>query len=1727
MQQADIILALRNAIRDDKALVNVIRALKSDNIIWNALEDSAFLDACIQKGQENPYFWKPCNIALLAVEKTFPNESIKPNSSILSSVVRESALQSLNDICNWQKNNPALFQVSLIALLFRNKFDESTCEDELLTSDFQLSNISGMGLSTGLQTLFAILYGFVSDEGSFFQKIITLFQKHMMVEILTHVILTQPLHQADQLEVLYRVTDLLPLAEKVGLVSSLQNHGLNTLSLDLGNHCFSQISGKNQESFENKREIDLVKIRDMESLADLLQLIGQDQKSAELFEKAQEEMQKWNKILSVKKDQGSNKDEYLVSDNPFDLAIQSVITLPESEISQIQANALKIIELFISDFDGNLPSKYHARIFKSIERLIDIGLWKESSEIFNHVQIFLPVGKEVARLGYLLNDRIENFQAALDFLGILVTLDPDDFEIRRKFAILMEKNGRVDDAYQEWNSIINGSNSMSSDFEKTAKLAIELGDFQNAFVLGKKLIELTPMNGFGLGVIGYSQFKLGHKQEALEFINRSLDLDSDNPQTWLWRAEIAVDLSGYAEAEKFLLKALQYLPNNPDLNYQLAKIMIDREAYTEALPFVRRAAEFLPDSLAATQDLLGILETLGLLGEELQLLHRAVNRWPNDPKLAHINGRQLLNLGKYAEALPYLEFVLANSQSTDAIYLELSKAIIDGRSDSFVPSSIDPDLFSKAKTGIKKYLETSPNFEGRYYQAGLLMMDGRFDSALSIFKELIQLPDANNDAWKAKIQTGIGEIALQNEQFETALISLKEALECLPDSIRARMLLVEVYTKLNFSEDAERCAEKLYMDHQNDIAASTWFAGLLQKVNQYERAAIVYENALAIQPQHSDLLLKLADCYRACDEFQRCKDTLAVFLKMEKVDPSEKKEAAVIANVINDDKLAIELLASAQCASKVNDPDLAVSLSHLYLKNANFNEAREALGNCLESNAENGILLWKLSETEELLGNHGKAIELLDKLLKCILKSNEEISIPSTWTSAKILPEGQAQFKLTTSIVNTKIGNIHYKLEENKEALTYYVHAAESDPKNIFTLHRVIELDDRLLSGEKLPVSKLNELVADNEEEERQLAEIYAIMAHHAMDDGNYDGAKVFTESALKLSDQNPFVRSARIRGLVENEKENSANDEYQALKVTLDANLWIPIAAAEVGNWTDAIERSREYVRIAPFEARGWLHLAKVLVIFKENSEFLHLIRSEASKYSICNDSNEMKKEFESAIIHSESLSSNPQIQYWKNRGKAIFEISVSNSFFSEESIKTPEEAVHKTLVLIESDNIDDALETTFLFPKFPKLMVLRALCLFEKNPTESLKFTEEALRTHSTNPYVLVGSAIINEKMGNQPKSKESLKSALQYRDDANWDCWYSEICINLGDLDGAIASLSHAFMIENENINIAFRLSELYLQMGLPELAIATWEKYPLNIDKNVEIQQQLAKAYAAMGEIGKISTCLEKAITETDEQSKILIFASELMHECGDLQQAFDYARQALNSDPRNSQAWIQLSRVMSQKTNLFEGLQILLKAEQKNVNDPTIHYEKARLTRLLYGENKALPLFEKTFNENPDYVEVIVELAEIYYKLGFLVKANEMADLAIKAGYENWFIHYLTGLNAANEGQLDLAMKHLNESIKMNPVYLGSYITLINILQKRREFSLAIQVCKTAIENLPTEKEPYLIVIQLLRDGKDYAGAEEILRKLLEINPEDVALKRQLGALIALNMVVNA
>jgi tetratricopeptide (TPR) repeat protein len=123
-------------------------------------------------------------------------------------------------------------------------------------------------------------------------------------------------------------------------------------------------------------------------------------------------------------------------------------------------------------------------------------------------------------------------------------------------------------------------------------------------------------------------------------------------------------------------------------------------------------------------------------------------------------------------------------------------------------------------------------------------------------------------------------------------------------------------------------------------------------------------------------------------------------------------------------------------------------------------------------------------------------------------------------------------------------------------------------------------------------------------------------------------------------------------------------------------------------------------------------------------------------------------------------------------------------------------------------------------------------------------------------------------------------------------------------------------------------------------------------------------------------------------------------------------------------------------------------------------------------------------------------------------------------------FEEAHLQLLLGRLLRRSGQLDQAVHCLDQAIQQNPESVESYLELGRVYQDRRQYSDAIDAFQQAINIEPADPQAYYLAGQTLKTIKDYAGAEQMLQQAARLAPEDLAIRRQLGGLVALNLVHN-
>jgi tetratricopeptide (TPR) repeat protein len=282
--------------------------------------------------------------------------------------------------------------------------------------------------------------------------------------------------------------------------------------------------------------------------------------------------------------------------------------------------------------------------------------------------------------------------------------------------------------------------------------------------------------------------------------------------------------------------------------------------------------------------------------------------------------------------------------------------------------------------------------------------------------------------------------------------------------------------------------------------------------------------------------------------------------------------------------------------------------------------------------------------------------------------------------------------------------------------------------------------------------------------------------------------------------------------------------------------------------------------------------------------------------------------------------------------------------------------------------------------------------------------------------------------------------------------------------------------------------------------------------------------MAEACHRMEDLSKAMAYSEKAITLAPEHVKPHVLCSEIALHSGQIELAQRHAETALSLRSNDPHAVLMIVRVMAaqgQPADALEALELSI----PTVSDPyVLKVERAHLIRVLQGLDPALVALTNLAQEYPQDLQILKTLSETMAEAGRSEEAGRYAQQALQLDPRQVSLHFMVGRLEHRAGHLDQAIHHLSEAARLSPDHLEAYLELGSTHADRREYAIALKVFEEASRVAPRDPRPHHLSANVLKDIKDYTAAETELRRAAELAPDDVAIRRQLGAMIALNLV---
>ena len=321
--------------------------------------------------------------------------------------------------------------------------------------------------------------------------------------------------------------------------------------------------------------------------------------------------------------------------------------------------------------------------------------------------------------------------------------------------------------------------------------------------------------------------------------------------------------------------------------------------------------------------------------------------------------------------------------------------------------------------------------------------------------------------------------------------------------------------------------------------------------------------------------------------------------------------------------------------------------------------------------------------------------------------------------------------------------------------------------------------------------------------------------------------------------------------------------------------------------------------------------------------------------------------------------------------------------------SYRSQDQHFAKGIELQNQGKIEQAIEQYELSiksrPQFPVLANLGAAYARLGRYTEAIDRYEQALKLAPGQPSVLVNLGLAYYKLGDLQKAVTQFDQALK-SDPSNHqartlqaDCFFQ-----MGDAKHVIKLLEPIWDKNTNDLSIAYLLGTAYIRDGQVDKGQLLVDRILRNGD-SAEARLMLgtarAEAYDNKGALSEFAKAVELNPNLPMAHSSL----GKALLQSGDIEAARAEFEAELKINPNDFAANFQVGLLRRRENQLEEAMTFLRKALALRPEDIGAAFEIG-VTQLQKGElDEAQKMFEGVATRTPDFIDVHVNLARVYYR----------------------------------------------------------------------------------------------------------------------------------------------
>ena len=1115
----------------------------------------------------------------------------------------------------------------------------------------------------------------------------------------------------------------------------------------------------------------------------------------------------------------------------------------------------------------------------------------------------------------------------------------------------------------------------------------------------------------------------------------------------------------------------------------------------------------------------------------------------------------------------------------DRAYPLLSEIIISNELDGF------PKESSEEESSLSE-LEKA---EAVGYYAEILRKIGDYQRSIKYYKKALETQLKENSDWNIQLSIGLGEVAIKLGEPEIAVAVLQDVIRKVPDELKPQKLLAQAYLAAGLIEDSYKASKMVVEIEPGNPEVLVWYAKTCLRLSKESKlkkgffkqeAIATLERAIEIWPNRYDLIIELAGLQKSAGENESALRLLKSVINddadIEKIQIDDIEKVALLLEQLGEPDLAIYILGKtlrifdtspqSEIISSKEELELKLRLykmlSNIQQEQGYLDAALETIDMALELSVENVEFYLEKAKILESAGRNAEALTWLQDTIQ---------KFPASPDVHRIL----ANIFYSNGDFYNAINHIEFSLGAARETVD------NSD------YIKLVIFASRLARGMLLFKKALSFLDTVNKDRlpDDFKTVVYGLRAELLMDIGEWGQAELYLGKIEQIERKDPYSIAMKSRSLWHKGKMDESRVFLEEATGILDNIIGngfsvrndisqlsdveilrvVGESALQVGNWRRAGQLLASVYELSPRELLSNFDFIKVYVLLLVIEKFYSNLDI-AKRLSWV--SNFCHKHKENSVNISNYLEDS--LLKISNQNSDRDEIQVISNLFQDVtawnlSLRTllePTEEAHNSLwnhiennggnlesiIAEESAGVEEKLNRLLEKQHSSTYVAMQLAMYYEKNNIEKAFDLAISVKVTSKNneidrfvekpmlAYLLARLAYKNQAYA---MAYESINDAIiAWDDEPNWLTLASEIyrvedeTIGLPKVAKALALLERAVKLDPSNVERKIEFVELLIEENELNKASQMLERLIHDARENPRVWMLLAEVHERNGKFDDAITSAAYALDKSEDPIPALLLRARIELRAGNFAGTEGLAKTIIKLEPNNIDAFKLLVHALEKQNRFDEAIKNLSKYKLKFDNLLWADLEHVRLLKLSRGTETAISVLRNLAKQNPNTAKFQVLLSLYLVELGKIKDAEVIANKLMQERaneLENEdlsVLYYVLANKMIVVGQLDQAIDKLTKAIQSYPYNLTAYLKLAEVYANRREGRRALELYSEIIATFPEDYRAYYQAGYLLKELKDYQGAEKMLKHAANLAPENIAIRNLLNAIEAINIVNN-